>query len=575
MIIVEKLVMKLYFGITGFECGGEVILMIIKYVIKLLNILYIIVPIGLILMATIDLVKNVIANDDGEMKKNLKIFGKRFLMCIAFFLVEPIVTATVGLLGDAGLDYANCIDIALKEDLSKYRKVFDTTTDPVDVNTSPGSSFSTTDKTNTSGDSSSASTFDENTKKIIIGDSRCVGMKEALGEDAKKVSWICESGKGYNWFSKTAVSKLDGLVADGKNYNVIINLGVNDLHNIQSYITKFNQMLKDDKYKNCKFIIVSVNPVDEAKEAKNGYSVKNSSIENFNTKMRTGLDSSIKYCDVYSDISKSFDTRDGLHYTASSYKNIYSSINKCLSGNAVSNTSASSTLESNIKKYLNSDAEKGTWAVYVRNLKKNEIVSINGSSKMNSASVIKLFVLASAYDKVNAGSVKESTISADAKKMIENSDNVATNKVIKAIGGMNAVNSYIGNNYSNATQLNRLLGGNYTNSGVDNYTSAKDVAQLLEKIYKGTLVSKSYSKKMLEFLKNQQTRSKIPAGVPNGTIANKTGEIPDQGVQNDAAIVYTKGTDYVLVVLSKTSNDSNAIANIKEISSIVYRYYNT
>ncbi len=575
MIIVEKLVMKLYFGITGFECGGEVILMIIKYVIKLLNILYIIVPIGLILMATIDLVKNVIANDDGEMKKNLKIFGKRFLMCIAFFLVEPIVTATVGLLGDAGLDYANCIDIALKEDLSKYRKVFDTTTDPVDVNTSPGSSFSTTDKTNTSGDSSSASTFDENTKKIIIGDSRCIGMKEALGEGAKQVSWIYESGKGYNWFSKTAVPKLDELIKDGKNYNVIINLGVNDLHNIQSYITKFNQMIKDDKYKNCKFIIVSVNPVDEAKEAKNGYSVKNSSIENFNTKMRTGLDSSIKYCDVYSDISKSFDTRDGLHYTASSYKNIYSSINKCLSGNAVSNTSASSTLESNIKKYLNSDAEKGTWAVYVRNLKKNEIVSINGSSKMNSASVIKLFVLASAYDKVNAGSVKESTISADAKKMIENSDNVATNKVIKAIGGINAVNSYIGNNYSNATQLNRLLGGNYTNSGVDNYTSAKDVAQLLEKIYKGTLVSKSYSKKMLEFLKNQQTRSKIPAGVPNGTIANKTGEIPDQGVQNDAAIVYTKGNDYVLVVLSKTSNDSNAIANIKEISSIVYRYYNT
>ena len=575
MIIVEKLVMKLYFGITGFECGGEVILMIIKYVIKLLNILYIIVPIGLILMATIDLVKNVIANDDGEMKKNLKIFGKRFLMCIAFFLVEPIVTATVGLLGDAGLDYANCIDIALKEDLSKYRKVFDTTTDPVDVNTSPGSSFSTTDKTNTSGDSSSASTFDENTKKIIIGDSRCIGMKEALGEGAKQVSWIYESGKGYNWFSKTAVPKLDELIKDGKNYNVIINLGVNDLHNIQSYITKFNQMIKDDKYKNCKFIIVSVNPVDEAKEAKNGYSVKNSSIENFNTKMRTGLDSSIKYCDVYSDISKSFDTRDGLHYTASSYKNIYSSINKCLSGNAVSNTYASSTLESNIKKYLNSDAEKGTWAVYVRNLKKNEIVSINGSSKMNSASVIKLFVLASAYDKVNAGSVKESTISADAKKMIENSDNVATNKVIKAIGGINAVNSYIGNNYSNATQLNRLLGGNYTNSGVDNYTSAKDVAQLLEKIYKGTLVSKSYSKKMLEFLKNQQTRSKIPAGVPNGTIANKTGEIPDQGVQNDAAIVYTKGNDYVLVVLSKTSNDSNAIANIKEISSIVYRYYNT
>ena len=333
MIIVEKLVMKLYFGITGFECGGEVILMIIKYVIKLLNILYIIVPIGLILMAAIDLVKNVIANDDGEMKKNLKIFGKRFLMCIAFFLVEPMVTATVGLLGDAGLDYTNCIDIALTEDLSKYRKVFENKKTDISPSIDGSNDPGMTPSKDNSGGSSSASTFDENTKKIIIGDSRGVGMKDALGEDAKKATWICEPGKGYNWFSKTAVPKLDELVKDGKNYNVIINLGVNDLHNIKSYITKFNQMLKDDKYKNCKFIIVSVNPVDEAKEAKNGYSVKNSSIENFNTKMRSGLDSSIKYCDTYSNILKSFDTVDGLHYTSSSYKNIYSSINKCLSGN--------------------------------------------------------------------------------------------------------------------------------------------------------------------------------------------------------------------------------------------------
>ena len=79
---------------------------------------------------------------------------------------------------------------------------------------------------------------------------------------------------------------------------------------------------------------------------------------------------------------------------------------------------------------------------------------------------------------------------------------------------------------------------------------------------------------MLRFLKKQNTRTKIPAGVSSGTVANKTGEISNQGVQNDAAIVYTKNADYVIVVMSTTSDNSKAINNIKEISRIVYQYYN-
>ena len=79
---------------------------------------------------------------------------------------------------------------------------------------------------------------------------------------------------------------------------------------------------------------------------------------------------------------------------------------------------------------------------------------------------------------------------------------------------------------------------------------------------------------MLSFLENQATRSKIPAGVSSGTVANKTGEIPNQGVENDSAIVYTSGADYIISVMSTTSNASKAITNIKEISNIVYKYYN-
>lgn len=252
------------------------------------------------------------------------------------------------------------------------------------------------------------------------------------------------------------------------------------------------------------------------------------------------------------------------------------SVSSSSSSNSSSSSSSSSdgSLKSQINSYLSSSAASGTWSVYIKNLKTNKVVDINASKKMNSASSIKLFVLASAYDKAKSGSVSEASFKANARKMIVYSDNSATNSVIDTIGGMSVVNSYVRKNGYSSTTLNRKFGGSYTSSGVNNYTSARDTGVLLEKIYNGSLVSSSYSKTMLDFLKNQNTRSKIPAGVSSGTVANKTGEIPDQGIENDSAIVYTSGADYVISVMSNTSNYSKAITDIAKISNIVYKYYN-
>ena len=252
------------------------------------------------------------------------------------------------------------------------------------------------------------------------------------------------------------------------------------------------------------------------------------------------------------------------------------SVSSSSSSNSSSSSSSTSdgSLKSQINSYISSSAASGTWSVYVKNLKTNKVVDINASKKMNSASSIKLFVLASAYDKAKSGSVAEASFKANARNMIVYSDNSATNNVIDTIGGMGVVNSYVGKNGYSSTTLNRKFGGSYTSSGVNNYTSARDTGVLLEKIYNGSLVSSSYSKTMLDFLKNQNTRSKIPAGVSSGTVANKTGEIPDQGIENDSAIVYTIGADYVISVMSNTSNYSKAITDIAKISNIVYKYYN-
>ena len=103
-----------FLDLTGYDCGGAEILKIIKFIWSLLDIIFIIVPIGLILMISIDFAKNVIAGKEEEMKKNANLAIKRILFCVA------IVEFTITLLGDLGVDYASCINIALKEDISQY-----------------------------------------------------------------------------------------------------------------------------------------------------------------------------------------------------------------------------------------------------------------------------------------------------------------------------------------------------------------------------------------------------------------------------------------------------------------------
>jgi len=108
-------------------------------------------------------------------------------------------------------------------------------------------------------------------------------------------------------------------------------------------------------------------------------------------------------------------------------------------------------------------------------------------------------------------------------------------------------------------------------SSLKNVTSAKDCGRVLERIYRKTAVNKKSSGKMLKLLKAQKRRTKIPAGVPaKVTVANKTGET--YFAENDAAIVFSDGADYVIVVMSK--NGQGAVSEIRKISKIAYKYFN-
>lgn len=77
---------------------------------------------------------------------------------------------------------------------------------------------------------------------------------------------------------------------------------------------------------------------------------------------------------------------------------------------------------------------------------------------------------------------------------------------------------------------------------------------------------------MLKLLLNQTSRWKIPSGLPSGTkVANKTGETDNY--QHDAAIVYGKKTDYVVVIFSNTT-EYNGIHGIHQLTAKIHSYLN-
>jgi beta-lactamase class A len=110
-------------------------------------------------------------------------------------------------------------------------------------------------------------------------------------------------------------------------------------------------------------------------------------------------------------------------------------------------------------------------------------------------------------------------------------------------------------------------------AGLNNTTTARDLAVLLTAIERGTAASRASCDAMREVLLRQEFNDEIPAGLPRGTrVAHKTGSIT--GVLHDAAIVYLPNRKpYVLVVLTRDISDEKiARTLIADISRLVYQH---
>lgn len=234
-------------------------------------------------------------------------------------------------------------------------------------------------------------------------------------------------------------------------------------------------------------------------------------------------------------------------------------------------------------------ATNETWAIAAIDLSDHAYSTVNAEASLQSASVIKAFIMAAVFDKLvytdgatEPSSDYESSLKSLLTQMITVSDNDAANELARRLGGgdfqkgASVLNEFCQEHGYTSTHLGReFLASNLTD---DNYTSASDCCRLLSDIYSGTMVNADASADMLALLKAQTRTGKIPSGVPSGVeTANKTGELSAGDglgiVENDIAIVFDKEHPYVLCVLSNNiQNNSSAQETIKKISADVYQY---
>jgi beta-lactamase class A len=235
----------------------------------------------------------------------------------------------------------------------------------------------------------------------------------------------------------------------------------------------------------------------------------------------------------------------------------------------------------------------------IKDFKSGQVASNNADVIFPSASLIKFPILCAAFQAVEEGRLSlgapvtlqrgdrkggSGTLKFSAvgtvytnrellEAMIDRSDNTAADLIVRELGYDYLQKTFIALGLQD-TEI-RPEGFKLTSRRVqeDNVTSPRDMAYLLEKIYRRELVSPQASDQMLDIMKHQHLRDRLPRFLPTGwEIAHKTGLL--RKACHDVGIVFSPKGDYMICVL--TSHDVTykmAKRFIANVGRITFDYY--
>lgn len=218
------------------------------------------------------------------------------------------------------------------------------------------------------------------------------------------------------------------------------------------------------------------------------------------------------------------------------------------------------------------------------------IIEINSNEKFETASTIKVFILAELYRQIHEGKIDsneilkyneenyvvgsgvlrsldpgvEMTAKSVATLMIIISDNIATNMLIERLGVDN-INKTCRDLGLNDTVLhNKIDFRTYDKLGT---TTPRDYGKFFEMLYKKELWSKEVSEEMIGILKEQQYNTILTRDLPQYFldsentgdeeliyIASKSGSM--DACRNDGGIIQTPFGGYVISIFTKDFSDN-------------------
>lgn len=257
---------------------------------------------------------------------------------------------------------------------------------------------------------------------------------------------------------------------------------------------------------------------------------------------------------------------------------------------------------------------EGEVGIYFEDIQTGENISINPDRVFSAASTVKIPLVSLLFQKVNEDKIALSdtielseenrvggtgilknldkrykpTVLDLATLAIIVSDNAATNQLVDLVGGLEEITKYCESIGLTSTKFQRkMMDIKAKAAGKDNLTTARDMGNILVKLVRNEIVSDNASKQIIDIMKSQQLRSKLPAYIPAidtsnpadhymeiepGTVmvANKTGDL--DRVQHDIGIFILPGNNYYVLAMftSNLSADSEGIRAIGEVSKAVY-----
>lgn len=240
------------------------------------------------------------------------------------------------------------------------------------------------------------------------------------------------------------------------------------------------------------------------------------------------------------------------------------------------------------------DPLKGEYGYYFMDLKYRAAV-YGGDTDIPSASTIKIIIMARIYqlaedglidldteitvpkDKIVGGTGKIHTENGPYVYSIEDlvnymmrySDNTAGNMLIDLAGGLDALNEYAAEVGCGDTHFGRYFMQEATYPEGDNRTSAIDLANMLEMIWRGDCVSPRSDKAMLEIMKQSEEPFLLGDVLsPSDRVYHKSGNLP--GCLHDAAIVETGDSAYIFVIMTKDGDRDQQLKLMKEAGNYIY-----